>query len=84
MPADTQALIEKIRALPEERVAEVEDFVDFLAGKTSRAEALDWLLAIVPALEAAGAPPITEEQVEAEVKAVRTARRSRVSSTDRS
>ncbi len=69
MPTDTQALIEKIRALPEERVAEVEDFVDFLAGKTSRAEALDWLLAIVPALEAAGAPPITKEQVEAEVKA---------------
>lgn len=30
MPADTQGLIEKIRALPEERIAEVEDFVDFI------------------------------------------------------
>jgi hypothetical protein len=30
MPADTQALIEKIRALPAERIAEVEDFVDFI------------------------------------------------------
>jgi hypothetical protein len=30
MPADTQALIEKIRALPAERIAEIEDFVDFL------------------------------------------------------
>ena len=67
MPADTQALIQKIRALPEERVAEVEDFVDFLAGKTSRAEALDRLLAIVPALEAASAPPATEELIQAEV-----------------
>ena len=83
MPADMQALIQKIRALPEERVAEVENFVDFLSGKTSRTEALDWL-AIVPALEAAGAPAITEEQVEAEVKAVRAARRGGVSSADRS
>jgi hypothetical protein len=30
MPADTQALIEKIQALPAERISEVEDFVDFI------------------------------------------------------
>ena len=30
MPPDTQALIEKIRALPAERIAEIEDFVDFI------------------------------------------------------
>lgn len=30
MPPDTQALIEKIEALPAERIAEVEDFVEFL------------------------------------------------------
>ena len=30
MPAATQALIEKIQALPAERIAEVEDFVDFI------------------------------------------------------
>ena len=30
MPAHTQALIEKIEALPAERIAEVEDFVDFI------------------------------------------------------
>ncbi|HSU99866.1 MAG TPA: hypothetical protein VLI91_07155 [Roseiarcus sp.] len=30
MPAKTQALIEKIEALPAERIAEVEDFVDFI------------------------------------------------------
>ena len=34
MPADTQALIDKIRALPAERIAEVEDFVDFIAART--------------------------------------------------
>jgi len=30
MPADTKALIEKIEALPAERIAEIEDFVDFI------------------------------------------------------
>jgi hypothetical protein len=30
MPADTKALIEKIEALPAERIAEIEDFVDFV------------------------------------------------------
>jgi hypothetical protein len=30
LPASTQALIEKIQALPAERIAEVEDFVDFI------------------------------------------------------
>lgn len=85
MAADTQALMEKIRALPEERIAEVEDFVDFLAGKARRREALDRLLAIAPALEAAGAPPLTEGEIEAEVKAMRSARRSGGSSrADRS
>jgi hypothetical protein len=31
MAADTKALIKKIEALPEERVAEFEDFVDFIS-----------------------------------------------------
>ena len=30
MPADTKALIKKIEALPEGRIAEIEDFVDFI------------------------------------------------------
>lgn len=30
MPTNTQALIEKIQALPAERIAEIEDFVDFV------------------------------------------------------
>jgi hypothetical protein len=30
MTADMRTLIEKIRALPAERIAEIEDFVDFL------------------------------------------------------
>lgn len=84
MPSDKQVLMEKIQALPPERIAEIEDFVDFLAGKTRRLEAADRLLAIAPALEAAGAPRLTEEEIDGEVKAVRAARRSRSAGADRS
>ena len=75
MPANAQALFEKIQALSPDRLCEVEDFVDFLAAKTDRLRALDRLLAIAPALEVAGAPPITEDDVQAEVDAVRAMRR---------
>ena len=44
--------MEKIQALPPERLSELADFVDFLAAKTGRLAALDRLLAIAPALEA--------------------------------
>lgn len=42
MPADPQSLLEKIKALPADRVAEVEDFVEFIrqreqAGALTRA-----------------------------------------------
>ena len=74
MPPTAQALIEKIQALPPERLNEVEDFVDFLAAKTRRLAAMDRLLALAPALETAGAAPITEDAIQAEVKAVRARR----------
>jgi hypothetical protein len=75
MATKTDALIEKIRALPAERIAEVEDFVDFVATRDRRLSALDRLLAIAPALEAAGAPPMTEQEIAAEVDAMRARRR---------
>jgi hypothetical protein len=75
--SNAQTLLEKIQALPPERLSEVEDLVDFLAAKARRLAAMDRLLAIAPALEATGAPPITEDEVQAEIDAVRTARRIR-------
>jgi hypothetical protein len=33
MPANTKALVEKIAALPAERIAEIEDFVDFIRSR---------------------------------------------------
>jgi Protein of unknown function (DUF2281) len=35
-PQDVQALIDKIQSLPTERIAEVEDFVDFLKSRTEQ------------------------------------------------
>jgi hypothetical protein len=75
--SDAQTSLEKIQALPPERVAEVEDFVDFIAAKSRRVAVLDRLLSIAPALEAAGAPLMSEDEINAEVDAVRAARRAR-------
>lgn len=72
-----QALISKLRMLSPQQVAEVEDFVEFLAGRARKRAAWDRLLAIAPALEAAGVAPMTEEEVAAEVKAARAQRRAR-------
>ena len=70
-------LLEKLKALPPEQRAEVEDFVDFLAARAEKQAALDRLLAIAPALEAAGDTPMTEEEIAAEIKAARAERRAR-------
>ena len=56
MSANDQTLIEKLKALPPDKRAEVEDFVDFLAAKATRLAAIDQLLSIAPTLEAAGIP----------------------------
>jgi len=38
-PSDTQDLLDKIRALPEDKIAEVADFMEFLKLKTDEQEA---------------------------------------------
>jgi hypothetical protein len=77
MSSNEQVLFEKLKALPLEQRAEVEDFVDFLTAKSRKRSALDRLLAIAPALEAAGIEPMSEDEIDAEVKAVRAERRAR-------
>lgn len=70
-----QSLISKLRVLSPQQVAEVEDFVEFLALKSRKRQALDRLLAVAPAVEAAnvaaGSQGLSEEEIEAEVRAVR-------------
>ena len=72
-----QSLMSKIRTLSPQQVAEVEDFVEFLATKAKKRRALERLLAIAPALEAAGAAPMSEDEIATEVDAARAQRRAR-------
>lgn len=73
-----QLLITKVKALSPQQIAEVVDFVEFLAAKAARRAAIDRLLTIAPALEAAGVAPMSEEEIAAEVKAARAERRARL------
>lgn len=79
-----QALMSKIRTLTPQQLAEVEGFVEFLAAKSRKNAALDRLLAIAPALEAAGVPPMSEEEIAEEVRAARAERRARQAAQDSS
>ncbi|MFO0101088.1 MAG: DUF2281 domain-containing protein [Betaproteobacteria bacterium] len=70
-------LIETLKKLPPGRVAEVVDFVEFLAAREERAAAAQRLSESLAQLDALNLPPISEEEVEAEVQAARRERRAR-------
>jgi hypothetical protein len=74
-----QALLEKLKALPAARRAEVEDFVDFLKAREERArdEAAKRLGEAFEKLDALNAPPLNAEDVQAEIDAARAERRTR-------
>lgn len=78
MSMTDQALIETLKSLPPQQRAEVEDFVEFLAAKAKKRAAWDRLMAIAPALEAAGVTPMSEDEIDAEVEAARAERRARL------
>ena len=73
-----QSLISRIGSLSPQQVDEVADFVEFLATRQARQAALNRLLAIAPALEAAGAQPMSMDEINAEVMAARAERRARL------
>ena len=76
MSASPETLIEKIKALPPQRRAEVEDFVDFLKAR-ERAQAAEQLGKAFEQLDAQNEPPMTPEDIQAEVKAARAERRAK-------
>ncbi|MDO8706838.1 MAG: DUF2281 domain-containing protein [Sulfuricaulis sp.] len=69
-----RTLLDKLDQLPPERVAEVENFVEFLANK-ERDKALGDFLAVADAVAKTGVPALTPEEIEAEIKAYRDERR---------
>jgi hypothetical protein len=69
-------LMERLKNLPPSRVAEVFDFVEFLAAREERAAAAQRLTDGLARLDALGLPAISEDEVEEEVQAARCERRS--------
>ena len=76
---DDQAWIEKLKSLPPKLRAEVEDFVDFLKSREeqSRDEAAQRLGRAFQKLDALNLPPLTPEEVQAEIDAARRERAQR-------
>lgn len=77
MSASEQALIEKIRQLPPQRLAEVEDFVDFLRAREERAIAGARLGESLARLDALNLPPLSDDEIAAEIQAARQERAAR-------
>lgn len=77
MSVTTEALIEKLKTLPPQRLAEVADFVDFLKVREEklRTQKVDELFVMMDRL-AAVEPQITEEEIQAEIDAARAERRA--------
>jgi hypothetical protein len=75
MTAIESQLMERLKKLPPSRVAEVVDFVEFLAAREERAAAAQRLTDGLARLDALNLPPITEDEVEDEIQAARRERR---------
>jgi len=71
-----QTLLSKIKTLSPQQVAEVDDFVEFLSARAKRNAALGRILSIAPALQAAGLPPMSEQEITAEIQSARAQRRA--------
>lgn len=76
MTAIESQLIERLKKLPPDRVAEVVDFVEFLAAREERTAAGQRLGEELARLDALNLPPISEDEIEAEVQATRRERRA--------
>lgn len=74
MNAIAPTLIQKLQELPPQRLTEVEDFVEFLAARESRSAAGARLGESLSKLDALNLPPLTDEEIGAEIQAARQAR----------
>jgi hypothetical protein len=81
-PALELNLISKINGLSPQQVAEVENFIEFLSAKSKKFLAMDCLLSVAPALQAAGIAPLQEHEIAAEVTAARLQRRIQQAAKD--
>jgi hypothetical protein len=75
MTAIESQLLDRLKKLPPSRVAEVIDFVEFLAAREERAAAAQRLTEGLARLDALNLPAVSEDEVEDEVQAERRERR---------
>ncbi len=71
MTAIETQLMEGLKKLPPNRLAEVVDFVEFLAAREVRAAAAQRLTEDLARLDALNLPPVSDDEVEDEVQAAR-------------
>lgn len=74
MTAIEAQLIERLKKLPPNRVAEVVDFVEFLSQREERAAAAQRLTQGLAQLDALHLPALSQDEVEAEIQAARRER----------
>jgi hypothetical protein len=77
MAAIEPTLIQKLQELPPQRLAEVADFVEFLAAREARARAGALLGESLAKIDALNLPPLSDEEIEAEIQAARQERAAR-------
>ncbi len=74
MNAIAPALIRKLQQLPQQRLAEVEDFVEFLAARETRFVAGTALGKSYAKLNTLNLPALSDEEIDAEIHATRKER----------
>ncbi|MEI7457061.1 MAG: hypothetical protein WCK93_10100 [Nitrosomonadales bacterium] len=74
MNAIAPALIRKLQNLPPQRLAEVEDFVGFLAVREMRSAAGVRLGDSLAKLDSLNLPPVSDDEINAEISAARQER----------
>lgn len=74
MTALETQLLQRLKVLPPERVAEVVDFVEFLASRVQRAAAAQRLTDGMARLDALNLPALSDDEIEDEVQAARLQR----------
>ena len=77
MTAIEVQLIERLKKLPPGRVAEVVDFVEFLASREERAAAAQRLTEGLARLDALKLPQMSDDEVEVEIQTARQLRRAK-------
>lgn len=77
MAAIEPTLIQKLQKLPPQRLAEVTDFVEFLTAREERATAGARLGESLARLDALNLPPLSDDEIAAEIAAARQERAAR-------